>query len=646
MTRAHRWLILLALLACAIAVDAQEPAPARNAFAGVETVVLPNGLKVWFKRLPGDPTLSASVSVPAGFDQDPPGLEQLAHFTEHMLFSDQPGRTEADVKHEVDERGGSENGFTALDHTFYFIRIGAAHGPFAIDWMYRLVSPHAMDSAIVERQREPVALEVRARPRQLFDWLYAHYVDPPLLRVPGFWEREFGLTTEDSRDYYPWQSLHRITPADLRGFYERYYVPSRMTLTIAGDLDRDRTIAAIRETFGTLPTRAAVPDTVTMHDAGRRRAQYSWAFRSNVRYENRYRLAALGTRDRVIAIFLRRWLDKRLNDRLRFGERKAAYGIQVGTVRRGPASYLYVYGGIKQSEYAFARRVVDAEIESLRAGTLSAAEFASDRAAVASQIRVQDATAKDLEEWVGSEFYDDRTFRDFPDLVTAFETIPRGDVESFVRQRLVPQAQVLDVVYPMPLSEGVVAAMALVLGWLAVVAARRLLRRPVDMTRIRYVARFHLPLLYRVTVLPVLVAIVAVAVRLLVYGFQLSYEWFLVGIDSFWIQWSVIAVFAAVTIVLGVFMLGRLPRKLLCFDDGIVIKYLAYRSVRVAPEDIAEVGMRGFAEVWLTRRLWSCLPLAFGMVRPAIYLRRRDGRSYYFNVRDNEECVRMLGENR
>ena len=57
---------------------------ARNAFAGFETHVLANGLKVWFNRVPGFRDVSVSVIVPYGSDLDPPGKEQLAHFTEQV----------------------------------------------------------------------------------------------------------------------------------------------------------------------------------------------------------------------------------------------------------------------------------------------------------------------------------------------------------------------------------------------------------------------------------------------------------------------------------------------------------------------------------------------------------------------------------
>ena len=78
-----------------------------------------------------------------------------------------------------------------------------------------------MPPDVVERQREPVALEIGARPRQLFDWLYAVYLNPPLLGPADFWEREFGIVTAARRDVDARRSLYRIRGDDLRGFYDQ-----------------------------------------------------------------------------------------------------------------------------------------------------------------------------------------------------------------------------------------------------------------------------------------------------------------------------------------------------------------------------------------------------------------------------------------
>ena len=160
---------LLALLSLAAQPAAADTSAVTNPFAGFETHRLANGLKVWYKHLPSDPVVSISIALPFGSDADPPGKEQLAHFTEHMLFSDQPGRTEEEIRREIEERGGVYNASVTPDRTFYYVRIGRENALFALRWLHRVLAPHAMDPQVVERQREPVALEVRARPRQLFD---------------------------------------------------------------------------------------------------------------------------------------------------------------------------------------------------------------------------------------------------------------------------------------------------------------------------------------------------------------------------------------------------------------------------------------------------------------------------------------------
>ena len=635
---------LLVVVLLPLATFAQDTPLPPSLFSGFETQIFPNGLTVWYKHLPDDPIVSIRVVTPFGSDQDPPGKEQLAHFTEHMLFSDHLGRTEEQIKREIEDRGGVRNAVTTWDHTYYFVHIGKEHGLFALEWLHRIVSPHAMDPAVVDRQRDPVALEVSARPREFFDWLQAYFLDPSRLRLPGFWEREFGLETRRSRDYYPHRSLHRISPDDLRGFYDTYYIPSRMTLAIIGDLNRDTVLKKISETFATLPARPEPVLPEEFHDPKRYRQTFSWSSRSNIHYLNLFKFYRFTPRQNVMLIFLSRFLGKRLNAKLRFGERKAVYGISVGVTRRGPAMYLSIDGRIKESEFEFARNVIEQELEALRTGTLPDAEFEADREAVTRQLRFQNTSAKELGRWVSGAFYDPRLHRDFPDLVTFFDRVTKAEVEAFVHQHFVPERQVLSIGYRHLFTQGLRLALALALWWVTVKAARRLFVRSVVMTRIRYVARFKLPLLHKIVGGAISLVLLAVGVRLLAYGFAVLADRFLRGVENFWVQSSGYALAFMATIFVVILVLGRVPRKLLLFDDHLLIKYLSYRSLRLAPADIAEASLRRFPAVWLSRRLWKCVPLTFGLFSPGIYLKRRNGWAYFFGARKSDELLRLLQE--
>ena len=208
-----------------------------------------------------------------------------------MLFSDHDGRTEQEIKDAVEGIGGRRNGVTYRDHTWYYVTIGREHGLFAIEWLASILSPHEMDPAVVDRGRQPVENEIRARPREFFDHLVAA-LNPGWLAPPDFWEREFGI--ERLRAPFPdmWQSLQAITPEDLRGFYDRYYSPAVMTVTIVGDLNREEALDRARSTFGSIPARnlcRALGD----HGRGsgsRGRSAYQWGFQSTAGYQSRHKL--------------------------------------------------------------------------------------------------------------------------------------------------------------------------------------------------------------------------------------------------------------------------------------------------------------------------------------------------------------------
>ncbi len=633
-------LVLLTLAAQAPPPDSLEPP---NAFAGFESHELANGLRVWYKRLPDDPLVSISVALAVGADTDPRGKEQLAHFTEHMLLSDQPGRSEEEVKREIEALGGIYNASVSADRTFYYVRIGKEHAVFALDWLYRVLTPHEMDPEVVDRQRQPIALEINARPRELIDWVWVYYLNPTWLRLPGFWEREFGIETLASRDYYPYASLNRISSDDLRRFYDTYYVPSLMTLSVIGDIERDDAFAKIDETFARLPARPAPETRVPLTDPGRHRKTVFWTFRPNVHYSERFKFYDLTPDQELKLLFVNQFLQKRLNDRLRFGERKATYGVRVGIIKRARAAYLHVVGSIKASEFDYARGVLEEEIDALRNGTLSSDEFESDRGAVSRQLRVNNTGADDLERWVAQFFFDRRLYNRFPDVAAAFDTVSQASIESFVLENFVPERRVSLIVHPHPIPQLALLLIVLGLLWASTAVARHRLTRPVDLTRLRYVARFRLSPLYLAIYTLVALSLAAIAGRLLIFAYQLLADRLLLDIEYFVVQWSAFAAMLVVTLWLVVFALAHVPRKILLFDDCVLIKHLAYRSVTLPRDEIDEIGLRRFQQVWMSREIFRCVPLALGLVRPGVFLKSKSGRAYFFNVRDRNELLRLVG---
>ena len=637
---------LVAVAAQPCALGAQETSPAGtpapiNPFADFETHHLSNGVKVWFKRLEGAANVSVSAGVPVGADADPRGKEQLAHFTEHMLFGDHNGRTEQEIKDAVEGLGGRRNGMTYRDHTWYYVTIAREHGLFAIEWLAGIMSPHAMEPEVVERGRQPVENEIGARPREFFDHLGA-LLSPEWLRPPDFYEREFGI--ENERDLIPdyWTSLRRIMPDDLRGFYDRYYAPGAMTVTIVGDLDRDEALALAERTFGQFPERQVNRLDVATSDPGRGRAEYHWGFQSTIRYQSRHKLFGATADDFVHALFVRDLLGRRLNQRLRYGERKAVYGASASLVMRGPAAYLQVSSRIDKDDYDFATGIIAEEIEHLRSASLDAAAFEADRAAVVERLRASNQTAESLNFWTRSYFYDPDVFADFPDLVSFYGNVTQEQVAAFAQRAFADSRQVLSVTRTQPLSQGMIVVGVVALIWITLRALAWTLTTPIDMKNIRYIARFRLPIVLRVAYTAGLAAALLALVVLGAAGFsRLAANW-IDPVDSYLFQTTANAAMG-VALLAGLCLIHALaPRKVLVFSNELRIKSRAWRSRVLLPEDIEDISRLRFRDVWLSRRLFRGVPHAFGLMRPGIYIRPLRGRSYFFRTRHTEEMVDVL----
>ena len=339
---------LAALLAAPLV--AGEPAtgqeiPAPNPFGGFETHYLSNGVKVWFKRLPGSPEVYVGAGIPAGRYAAPVGKPELAHFVEHMLLTDRDGRTEVEIRAAIEGLGGRISGYTTRERTWYSATIGQEHGSFAIEWLAGILSPRQMEPELVERNWLPIALELGVRRPDMLAAM-VDFLTPSRFEVPSVWEREFGPDWKWLSSPSHWTSLQNITPEDLQEFYDRYYAPGHMMVLIVGDLDRDEALTTAQLTFGSIPSRPVTRWEPAVVDPGRGRGQYEWRFASSqfphTGYRLRYKLYDPSAQELLLAHFIAQFLSQRVNDRLRFGPSKVAYIASVEVDKRGPSATLLV----------------------------------------------------------------------------------------------------------------------------------------------------------------------------------------------------------------------------------------------------------------------------------------------------------------
>jgi insulysin len=123
-------------------------------------VVLPNALEILLISDPDTDKAAACMEVEVGSFSDPEGLEGLAHFLEHMLFSASekyPGEDE--YKKYITEHGGSCNAYTSSETTNFYFDVNVDNFEEALDRFAQFFIKPLMSQDAVLREIKAVDSE-------------------------------------------------------------------------------------------------------------------------------------------------------------------------------------------------------------------------------------------------------------------------------------------------------------------------------------------------------------------------------------------------------------------------------------------------------------------------------------------------------
>ncbi|HEU4410387.1 MAG TPA: pitrilysin family protein [Polyangiaceae bacterium] len=213
-----------------------------------ERYSLPNGLEVITHRDAKLPVVAVNVWYHVGAFHEQPGRTGFAHLFEHMMF--QGSKHVADDVHlgMLEKLGATDlNGTTNFDRTNYFETVPSHHLETAL-WLESDRMGFLLDALTAEKlktQQEVVKNERRqgreAAPYGLAD----EKVWQALFPLPHPYHGQVIGSMND---------LEAATDADVRGFFTRWYAPANATLTIVGDFEPARARALVEKYFGSLPS--------------------------------------------------------------------------------------------------------------------------------------------------------------------------------------------------------------------------------------------------------------------------------------------------------------------------------------------------------------------------------------------------------
>jgi zinc protease len=215
----------------------------------IESQTLDNGLQVVLAQDTSRPVVNVQVWYRVGSKDERKGRTGFAHLFEHMMFRGSANVGPEEHMRYVREAGGAINAFTNFDRTVYWQTIPSNH----LDRILWLEADR-MASLVVNEENFKKEREVVKEERRL-------RIENPPYGMLAEWVLDATFQAYPYK-YLPigsMEDLNAATAADVKEFFDTYYVPDNATLVVVGDIDTKVALGLTRKHFGRIPRSKNVP---------------------------------------------------------------------------------------------------------------------------------------------------------------------------------------------------------------------------------------------------------------------------------------------------------------------------------------------------------------------------------------------------
>lgn len=207
----------------------------------IKIAELANGVKVLTEDIPHVRSVAVGIWVNVGSRDENNDVAGITHFIEHLMFKGTEKRTAKGIAEELDAVGGQLNAFTTKEYTCYYAKVLDEHIALAVDLLSDMLFSSRFDKVDIDRERNVILEELKM------------YEDAPDELVHDIFAASIWHTHPLGRPIIGSEkTVGELTREDILGFYNKYYNPNNIVVSVAGSFDQQQVMELLTATFGKL----------------------------------------------------------------------------------------------------------------------------------------------------------------------------------------------------------------------------------------------------------------------------------------------------------------------------------------------------------------------------------------------------------
>jgi predicted Zn-dependent peptidase len=362
------------------------------------------------------------IIVNAGASLETDSEDGISHFIEHMMFKGTKTRSAFAISDEMDSIGAQVNAFTSKDITCYYAKSTTGHAAQTFEILSDLFLNSTFPDEELAREKGVIIEEINMNDDTPDDLCL------DVLSEAFYGEKGYGRNILGTR-----KNVNGFTREDIASYMQKYYTPSNIVISMAGNIDINLAEDLCEKYFSVLkPTNSVRPQIpVTLKGNSICKKKKIEQVHIGLAYPSLKRYDPLFDASQIMNSVLGGSMSSRLFQKVR-EELGLAYTVYSYLAPYTETGSLVIYAGVNSNSYLSATDAILNCVNEVKKKTITKEEFMRGKEQMlASSVFAQESTSAQMLLYGKELVYSGKVY-DFEDRVKRIENVSLDDVSAAI----------------------------------------------------------------------------------------------------------------------------------------------------------------------------------------------------------------------